>query len=360
MKYALAVGVGMRGELEGSSVFMRDVREASQTYSKGCFGYPLSGGFLELDLIEAAFLLAHERLDVFSKGRKITFPELFQFASSVVEGFDIKYLVYRDLREGRGFIVKPGSGAFDFRVYARGVHPSEAPPAFLVVAASECTATDFSAFSGDVAGAEDMGKKLLYAVADQEADITYYRMDVIDPRGRYVVRQSAVSAEAYLVGDRAFVYDGSQAAELRQEAFYGKEWGGVLQLSLIECCYLVSVGELRVYDNTGKMMTVEALKSLGRNTQDGFGYRLKAFSDLRNRGLLVKAGFKYGTHFRLYEKSPDECHARYLVHAVPASTVAVWPEISRIVRLSGGVRKDILFCRVGESNEYLSFKWFKP
>ena len=41
----------MRGELEGSSVFIRNVREASQTYSKGCFGYPLSGGFLELDLV---------------------------------------------------------------------------------------------------------------------------------------------------------------------------------------------------------------------------------------------------------------------------------------------------------------------
>ena len=51
---------------------------------------------------------------------------------------------------------------------------------------------------------------------------------------------------------------------------------------------------------------------------------------------------------------------QFLVHAVPASTTAVWPEISRIVRLSGGVRKEILFCRVGEDNEYLSFKWFKP
>ena len=350
----------MRGELEGSSVFIRDVREASQTYSKGCFGYPLSGGFLELDLIEAAFLLAHERLDVYDRRRKLTFPELFQKASALVDAFDIKYLVYRDLREGRGFIVKPGSGDFDFRVYARGVQPSEAPPAYLVVAASESTTTDFGVFSGDAAASEDMGKKLLYAVADEEGDITYYRMETIDPVGHYVVRKSKVSAEGFLMGDRVFVYDGRQISALRDEAFYGKEWGGVLQLSLIESCYLTSVGELKVTDGNGKVLSDDDLKSIGRHTQDGFGFRLKAYADLRRRGLLVKAGFKYGTHFRLYVDSPDECHARYLVHAVPASTTAVWPEISRIVRLSGGVRKEILFCRVGETNEYLSFKWFKP
>ena len=350
----------MRGELEGTSVFIRNVREASQTYSKGCFGYPLSGGFLELDLIEAAFLLAHERLDVFDGKKKLTFADIFEKASRLVDGFDIKYMVYRDLREGRGFIVKPGSGGYDFRVYARGVLPSDAPPAYLVVAASESTPTDFGVFSGDAAGAEDMGKKLLYAVADEEGDITYYRMEVVNPRGKYVVNSSEIKASGSLVGDRIFVYDGHDAEALRREAFYGKEWGGVLQLSIIEGCYLTSRGELSVTDSFGKSLSVDDLKSVGRHTQDGFGYRYKAYTDLRAKGLLVKAGFKYGTHFRLYEEDPNDCHARYLVHAVPASTTAVWPEISRIVRLSGGVRKEILFCRVGESIEYLSFKWFKP
>jgi tRNA-intron endonuclease len=38
----------------------------------------------------------------------------------------------------------------------------------------------------------------------------------------------------------------------------------------------------------------------------------------------------------------------------------MWPEISRTVRLSGGVKKEILFCRTGEHMEYLDFKWFRP
>lgn len=61
-----------------------------------------------------------------SAGRKkLDFSGLFEIASSLEEGFDIRYLVYSDLRSARGFIVKPGSGGYDFRVYARGEHPSD-------------------------------------------------------------------------------------------------------------------------------------------------------------------------------------------------------------------------------------------
>lgn len=84
------------------------------------------------------------------------------------------------------------------------------------------------------------------------------------------------------------------------------------------------------------------------------------FDDLRKHGLVVKTGFKYGTHFRVYEGPPDKCHARYLVHTISAIGQKMWPEISRIVRLSGGVKKDILFsCIYHRTVYYLEFKWFK-
>ncbi len=229
-----------------------------------------------------------------------------------------------------------------------------------MVAASVSTATDFRSISGTAAGAEDMGKKLLYAVADEEGDITYYRMSALDPKGIFPPKNVEHLAHGSLVGDRVFVYDGIEAGDLRKEAQYGKFIGDMLQLSLVEACYLSGRGMLEVRNADGDVFDTAALRKLGRTTQEGFGYRLKAYSDLRKRGLLVKAGFKYGTHFRLYERDPDECHAKYLAHAVPADNVTVWPEISRIVRLSGGVRKEILFCRVGEGIEYLSFKWFRP
>lgn len=351
----------MPGVLKDQSVFIRDVREASQTYSKGCFGYPMSGGFLELDLVEAAFLLSLDRLEVYKGKKKMDFPSFFDYVSGIVDGFDTKYRVFKDLRE-RGFIVKPESGSFDLRVYPRGMLPSEVPPVYLVCAVSERSATNLGVFSDDVSESEDMGKKLLYGVADEEGDITYYKMFIRSPEGRTDPAAGRCSAVGKLVGDMIFVFDASEGKALYAEAYYGKESGGVLQLSLIEGCYLIHTGELKVLDRKGKQMSEDELADFGTKNQDEFRLRLRAYYDLRGRGLVVKTGFKYGTHFRVYEGSPEECHARYLVHAVPASKVAMWPEISRTVRLSGGVRKEILFCRVGRKNsvEYLSFQWFKP
>ena len=349
----------MPGELEDCSVYIRDVREASQTYSKGNFGYPMSGGFLELDLVEAAFLVQANRLEVFHKKKRMGFAELFDYASGKVDNFDIKYIVFKDLRE-RGFIVKPESGSFDLRVYPRGMSPSNSAPLYMVCAVSERAALDIGEFLNEVSQSEDRGKQLLYGVVDEEGDLTYYKMAMMDPEGKVLPAEGTAKAVGKLVGDRIFVFDKDQGQALHDEAFYGKDMQGVLQLSLIEGCYLIGKGELEVLNRKGKGMSDKDLVSFGRRTQDEFDLRLRTYVDLRNRGLVVKTGFKYGTHFRVYEKSPDDCHARYLVHAVPVSTVAMWPEISRTVRLSGGVKKEILFARVSNEIEYLEFKWFKP
>ena len=174
-------------------------------------------------------------------------------------------------------------------------------------------------------------------------------------------REKAERVQGRLVRDRVFVFDQQDSETLRESGFYGKMIDNVLQLSLIEACYLVKRKEISVYSAvTGKKIPLSALKDFGRRTQDEFDIRLRAYSDARGRGLVVKTGFKYGTHFRAYEGSPDDCHAKYLIHAVDASNRTMWPEISRAVRLSGGVKKEFLFCRVGETVEYLEFRWFRP
>jgi tRNA-intron endonuclease len=109
------------------------------------------------------------------------------------------------------------------------------------------------------------------------------------------------------------------------------------------------------------MMSYDELLAFGEKAQDEFSLRLKAFSDLRVKGMLVKTGFKYGTHFRVYEKSPDDSHAKYLVHAVESKQLTMWPEISRAVRLAHGVKKEILFSLVSINGiDYLGFKRTRP
>jgi len=77
--------------------------------------------------------------------------------------------------------------------------------------------------------------------------------------------------------------------------------------------------------------------------------------------MVVKTGFKYGTHFRVYEDDPEKTHARYLVHALPEDYSTTWPEMSRAVRLAHGVKKEILFAWVREQGtEYLRLTRVRP
>jgi tRNA-intron endonuclease len=105
-------------------------------------------------------------------------------------------------------------------------------------------------------------------------------------------------------------------------------------------------------------MDIGELIEFSDSVQNGFRTRLTTFTDLRDRGLLVKTGFKYGTHFRMYEKDPDKCHARYLVHSV--QDTMTWPEVSRTVRLTHGVKKELLFSVQSEGMRYIEFRRFRP
>jgi len=340
-------------------VVVEDQREGTQLYNKGNFGYPMSGGGLELDLIEAAFLVECGRLEVTMDGSPMPFGELFRHASEQLDRFDIPYLVYRDMRS-RGFVVKAESGQFDLSVFPRGFVMSNSRPLYLVRAVSEREVLDLETFSKEVSHTEGKGKRLLYGVVDEEGDITYYHMSTRDPRGGAFHVSSKHAAKGIQVGERVLVLDEGHIGHLRGKGFYGKMMGGILQLSLIECCFLMEMGDIEVTSQSGGPMSAEDMAGLGERSQEEFGLRLGAFGDLKRRGMVVKTGFKYGTHFRVYEGSPDDGHAKYLVHAVPRDKAMMWPEISRTVRLSGGVKKEILFCREGDPMEYLEFKWFRP
>lgn len=350
----------MSGELRDDVIVIKDQAEGSRLYNRGNYGYPMRGGGLELDLMEGAYLLESKRLEVIHKGESLAFEELFNHASSVLSDFDIKYMVYRDIRS-RGLVVKVESGTFDMSVFPRGMTMSNSRPIYMVRAVSERTAFDIGSFSGEVSETEDKGKTLLYGVVDEEGDIVYYKMMHRDPKGEVMPKDGVQRVSGRLIRDRVFIFDSTDSAIVYESGFYGKTIENVMQLSLIEACYLMDRGQLKVISSvTEKKMTLKELKDFGREIQDEFDLRLKAYTDARSRGLVVKTGFKYGTHFRAYEGSPDDCHARYLMHAVDASERTMWPEISRAVRLSGGVKKEFLFCRVGKNIEYLEFRWFRP
>src|SRR3989454_11189938 len=116
----------MAGELLDDRVLVDDPAEGSGVYNRGFFGTPRSGGGLELSLLEAVYLVEGGRLEVRRRGRAVSARELFRAASASMTAFEVRYLVYRDLR-GRGYVLEGRGGPADFQVDPRGGVPEEAP-----------------------------------------------------------------------------------------------------------------------------------------------------------------------------------------------------------------------------------------
>ncbi|MBO4763492.1 MAG: tRNA-intron lyase, partial [Candidatus Methanomethylophilaceae archaeon] len=204
----------MTGILADDIVEVRDQSEGGRLYTRGNYGYPRSGGGVDLDLVEATYLCECGRLEVESEGEKVSFGELFMHSASVFEDFDIRYLVYRDLRQ-RGFVVKSESGAFDLSVFPRGMTLSNSRPEYYVKAVSEGAVFEIPDLISQVMDADSRGRKVLYGVADEEGDVTYYKMSMRDPSGKAFMSDPGTVPEGWLVRDRIFVYDQEGAEALR-------------------------------------------------------------------------------------------------------------------------------------------------
>jgi len=351
----------MPGKLSEMSVTVEDPAEASQIYNRGWYGSPQSGGSLKLEILEALYLLETGRLSVLKGEEPMDFVQLLKLGNKDLPGFEIKYLVYRDLR-GRGYIVKSNGGSADFRVFPRGGTPSRTTSKWWVLALSERSLFHLEKVLSDLTKSKGLRKDLLLAIVDEEGDVTYYEVRKANPSGKQKRKPPAERMEGLFTGDRVIIDDSKDAQTLQKEHFFGKLLGDRLQLSLIEAAYLMQNGQLVIRNaKGGKVINVEQLKGHARKVQRDFDLRLRAYDDLKERGLVAKTGFKYGSHFRAYEGDPNRMHARFLVHAVPEDYSAIWPEISRAIRLAHGVRKEILFGRVGEAEiEYIRLSRCRP
>ncbi|MGC9516911.1 MAG: tRNA-intron lyase [Methanomicrobiales archaeon] len=153
----------------------------------------------------------------------------------------------------------------------------------------------------------------------------------------------------------------SKAEKLHEKSYFGNLTDEGLQLSLIEAFYLMEKDKIKIYQSNELVNSSEMEKILIKN--DLF-IKYLVFKDLRNRGYIVKTGFKYGSEFRLYERgsSPGDGHSNFLVKVISENSKISSSDFSSYVRVAHGVNKKLLLAVVDEEGDitYYNIEWMRP
>ncbi|MGP8321491.1 MAG: tRNA-intron lyase [Methanosarcinaceae archaeon] len=321
----------------------------NELYNVGYYGRP-KGDFLELTLIEAAFLLYRNRIDIELDGEILDFAGFFKIASMRQQYFELKYIVYKDLRE-RGLYVQPG--VTDFRIYPRGGYPGKTAAKSFVYVRTERIPMPLRDLMRSLNAALNVRKQMILAIVDEESDITLYEVKSIDPKGEMDEIYPDVTARATLLEERVIIWDSEESNTLFEHGFYGKMLDDTrLQLSLVESAYLLENGVINIHDReSGDAIDIKEFSKRASAIEPEFLGKCKVYEDLRNRGLVPKTGFKFGTHFRLYSqvRSLDRMpHSENLVHTISPDHEFALPVMSRAIRVANSVRKHMVFAVQGE------------
>jgi tRNA-intron endonuclease, archaea type len=343
----------LRAELKGDRVLAGKAAVA-ELYKTSYFGRP-KGEELELSLVEAAFLQSRGKLEIELEGKLLDFRIFFEQASLRQPNFELKYIVYKDLKE-RGYYVQPS--ASDFRVYPRGSHPGKSASTIFVHVQSERQLLSVKFLKDSVYSAENVHKQFVLAIVDEESDLTFYEVKTAVPKGEMPEPYPAVRTDATFLEDRVITWDTEASQTLYVRGFYGKMLDSErLQLSLVESLYLFSERVITIRDRNGKIFSFDQFVEEALKIESSFLGKYGVYKNLRDSGHVVKTGFKFGTHFRVYKKveSIEKIpHSEYLVNAIPADFEFKLPVMSGAVRLANSVRKTMLFAiEKGDKVEYL-------
>lgn len=304
----------MEAHVDDGSIVVEGPQARQQLYHASGVGRPHGTDEVLVSWAEAVYLLERGDID------GIDGDGLAAVLATPPDRWAVdRWLVYRDLRE-RGYYVSTaydlqapgGPGAVTFTVRPRGADPTSDAVAHRIGVVDETTRLAIADLTG-----------VTLAVADDEGAVTYLGVEAFDPTGDTLI--DTWSAPTGIgCGSRVIVPDPPSA--LGDPAFFGRSFdaGGRL-LNAIEARYLAERDRLELAE----------LPTVGTD-------RYRVYTDLRDSGCVPRSGLKFGADFRVYTDvtdADDPGHSAFLVDVHPAEATVSARELSRAVRLAGGVRK---------------------
>lgn len=176
-----------------------------------------------------------------------------------------------------------------------------------------------------------------------------------------------------LIENFLVVWNPTEGSELYKMGFYGKplgipkpkvpEFTAPLILDLMEGLYLAEEGVITVHEGAEKKkVSIKKLLQKAKQLYEDFEEKYAVYRDLREGGLVVTPGIKFGCDFAVYKQGPGVEHAPYMVSVKSAKAELTATEMVKTGRLATTVRKRFIIAvpdMERETVRYLIFKWFK-
>lgn len=176
-----------------------------------------------------------------------------------------------------------------------------------------------------------------------------------------------VVVDTYLEEDKVLATENWE--HVYEPGNYGKQLGGRLELALVEALLLLKRGRIKIFHND-KPIDFQYLYDHATRLDKRFPHKYRVYEDLRERGLLVRTGFKFGCDYRVYErgvqlkKGPKSAkeHTKWIVFTVPEDFTMSFQELSRSVRLAHNIRARMLWAIVDNEGDctYYQITRHKP
>ncbi len=134
-----------------------------------------------------------------------------------------------------------------------------------------------------------------------------------------------------------------------QYGVYKQERGTQSKLDFFETIFLAKHFGVKIINNeTGKEMKYEEVMKEVVKKREYAKQLYEVYEDWRLKGYVVKTGFKFGSHFRIYfpgaspVKGGEWVHSKHVLHVFPKQQKLLISEWSRAVRVAHGVKKTFI------------------
>ncbi|MGI0100685.1 MAG: tRNA-intron lyase [Candidatus Micrarchaeaceae archaeon] len=132
-----------------------------------------------------------------------------------------------------------------------------------------------------------------------------------------------------------------------------KEHGQLNKLDIYETLFLINSGILHISNASRKQIAETA-----QRRRHDFSKLYDVYADWRSKGYVIKTGFKFGTHFRVYfpgaqpTKSDNTwIHSMHVIHVFPRDAKLLISEWARVIRVAHSVRKTFILAIPGKSRK---------